>query len=89
MEITKLLSDSDLDVLFLTETDVKIETEKDFKIDGYKTIFHVRGKSDQKLRMLCLIKESSQHIIKIRPDLMSDQFVSIWLEVKTKHNQYI
>ena len=50
IEITNLLSESDLDVLFLTETDVRIESENDFTIAGYKTFFHVRDKPEQKIR---------------------------------------
>ena len=83
-----MLLDEELDVLFITETDTKIESEKDFKIAGYKTIFQVREENTQKVRMMCLVNEASQHIINVRPDLMSDLFVSIWLEVKTSHNQF-
>ena len=88
IELTQMLMDEELDILFLTETDTKIENEKDFKIAGYKTIFHVRVENAQKVRMMCLVNEASQHIINVRPDLMSDLFVSIWLEVKTSHNQF-
>ena len=41
--------DEELDILFLNETDTKIENEKDFKIAGYKTIFHVRVENAQKV----------------------------------------
>ena len=64
-----------------------MENEKDYSVEGYTTIFHIRNNPDQKVRMLCLIKDSSSHMIKIRTDLMSDQFVSIWLEVKTSNMQ--
>ena len=64
IEITNLLSESDLDVLFLTETDVRIESENDFTIAGYKTFFHVRDKPEQKIRMMCLVKESALQMIR-------------------------
>ena len=50
-----MLLDEELDVLFITETDTKIENEKDFKVAGYKTIFHIREENTQKVRMMCFI----------------------------------
>ena len=55
IEITQMLLDEELDVLFITETGTKIENEKDFQVAVYKTIFHIREENTQKVRMMCFI----------------------------------
>ena len=85
IEIKEFLISNDLDVLFLTETDINIEAESDYKLQGYKTLFKKRKQNSDKVRLIALIKEEKQSQIKIKEELMSDVFPSIWLEIKSAH----
>ena len=62
-----------------------INEEKDYKLKGYKTVFHFKNENKNvatpKTRMVCLIAESAENI-KVREDLMSKDFPSIWCEVQ-------
>jgi hypothetical protein len=67
--------------MFVTETDTKkLENEKSYQVDGYSTIFPQRKNADSKVRIICLAKNNLYARIKIRRDLMSGDFPSIWLE---------
>ena len=56
--------------------------QKDFKLEGFNTIFHKKVKSTNKTRIICLVRnEVKSTAIKISDDLMSDEFPSIWLEI--------
>ena len=58
LEITQLLQDENIDILFLTETDtVHLEKEEDFKIKGFSTIFPKRVSNKHKIRIICLMRE--------------------------------
>ena len=79
-EIKNLLTEEDLDVLFLVETDTyAILEEGDYKVTGYKTVFPLKEEKNQKTRIVALIVEENKNI-KIRQDLMDEKFPSIWLE---------
>ena len=41
LEIANLPKSEKLDVLFLTETDLQLNSAEDFKLEGYKTSFHL------------------------------------------------
>ena len=74
----------------MVETDTfQINSEKDYTIPGYSTIFHDKAKPNDKTRMVCLIKEEKliKSNIKIRKDLMDKNFPSIWLEIKQNHRK--
>ena len=89
-EISNLLLSEDIDLIFLTETDNKnIQKEDNYVIQGYKTILPLFNKSKPKIRIMALVRNEIANQVKIRSDLMSDQFPSIWIEYsdlnKKKH----
>ena len=88
LEIRELLNKQDLPVLFLVETDtMQILEQKDYSVEGFKTIFHKKEKSSNKTRIICLVKiEVQDSKIHIREDLMSSEFPSIWIEIIKTHN---
>ena len=85
MEIKYLLPAEKFDVLFLTETDVIIQKEKEFQIEGCKTVLPLKLDSVEKSRIICHIKNEWFSKITIRNDIMSKQFASIWIEIKTSN----
>ena len=89
-KIRAILLNENVDVLFLNETDtLAITTEKDYVIKGYYTILQNRKDAGEKLRLICLIKENLSNIVKIRQDLMSSEFLSIWIKVDHRQNNSI
>ena len=79
-EIKNLITEQDLDVLILVETDTNmVTTEKDYMIPGFKTWLPIKKETSDKTRLLMLTKLDKPKI-KIREDLMSADFPSIWIE---------
>ena len=72
-------------MLFLTETDVIIQNEIEFQIEGHKTVLPLKLDSVEISRIICLIKNEWFSKITIRNDIMSNQFASIWIEIKTSN----
>ena len=70
-------------ILFLTETDMVINKQEDYRLQGFNTIFHKRETENEKVRMIALINESIENQITVKENLMSKDFPSIWLELKT------
>ena len=90
LELTDMLKNENIDVIFLTETDTKaIQKEDGYQIQGYKTIFQERKSVQSKLRIVCLVKNSLVQKMKVRKDLMSVDFPSIWIEVTDNYNKQI
>ena len=84
LEIRNLLETEKLDVLFLNETDTLcLLKESDFAISGFVKILPLRKNYKEKVRLICLVKEKLMNSITIRKDLMSTEFPSIWLELKS------
>ena len=84
------MSKENLDILFLVETDTtQIVDEKDYALQGFKTFFQKKIDHKEKTRIICLAKEHEVNAsnIKLRLDLMSEKFPSIWLEVMQEHNK--
>ena len=82
IELKNMLNDEKIDIMFVTETDTKtLENEKSYQVEGYNTIFPQRKNADSKVRIICLAKINLYARIKIRRDLMSGDFPSIWLEL--------
>ena len=80
-EFKELLHKEEIDVTFLVETDTEmIKEEKEYKIPEYITIMPKLAETDHKTRILGLVREESMSEMKIRNDLMSENFPSIWLE---------
>ena len=87
-ELRNLLILENIDVIFLTETDTRnLSNEDSYVIQGYKTILPLFKPEDNLVRIVCLIKESLMPHIKIRHDLMSEEFPSIWIEYQTDQNK--
>ena len=82
--------DENIDVQFLNETDtIQLQKEGDFAINGYSTIFQKRVDNSEKLRLICLVKESLMKNITVRKDLMSTDYPSICLELKENNKQTV
>ena len=76
----------------MVETDThNINEEKDFKLLGYNTFFQTKNNPSEKTRIVCLIesKKVGSQEIKLRKDLMSDKFPSIWIEIERNHERNI
>jgi retron-type reverse transcriptase len=50
-------------------------------IEGFKTITTLRSNPLQKVRLLALVRNNLFDQVKVRPDLMSEDFPSIWIEL--------
>ena len=72
-------------MLFLTETDMVINRQDDYRLPGFNTIFQKRETENGKVRIVALIEESVESQITVKENLMSTNFPSIWLELKSKH----
>ena len=57
--------------------------EKDYKLKGFKTGIRKKKLRTDKTRIIALCREemSGDIQLKTRPDLSSDKFPSIWIEV--------
>ena len=56
--------------------------EDSYTIPGYKTLQPMKTKEEDLVRIICLVKENLSTKIKLRIDLMTTDFPSIWLEFK-------
>ena len=89
-ELKNLLETKDIDVMFLTETDLNnLETESDYIIQGYKTILPMKKDKKDKVRILCLTKDVLVSQVKTITELMNPSFPSIWLELTGNENSII
>ena len=84
-EIKLLLQSENIDILYLTETDTKKINVTNYKLSGYTTILQCSEGDDDSVRIIALVKDAAGLDIKVRQDLMSNSFPSIWLEAKDKH----
>ena len=82
LEISQLLKEEKLNVLYITETDIHLTNPEDFKIEGYKTFTQMRESNKEKIRLMAIVKDDDISEIKLKEDLMSTKFPSIWLEIK-------
>ena len=74
--------------MFLTETDTRnLSNEDSYVVHGYKTILPLKKTDNNLVRIVCLVKESLLTNIKVRLDLMSDEFPSIWLEYQSDNKK--
>ena len=88
IELIDLLKSENVDVIFLTETDTKsLSKEEDYCIQGYKTILPITDPKSGLVRIIGLVKEEHIPHIKIRLDLMSKEFPSIWFEYRADQNK--
>ena len=89
LEIKELLKREDIDIIFLTETDIKLSSEDDYKIEGFKTVFQARESQDDVIRLICLIKNKRMSVIRIMDNIMSNSFPSIWLSYEERNKGII
>ena len=88
MVIKLMLHEEIIDVLFLVETDTKsIKTQDDYKIEGYSTYLQNRESPEDMVRVIAIVDEETGKNIKVREDLMSEKFPSIWLKVARKKEE--
>ena len=83
-EITILLESEELDVLFLTETDLKRSNAQNYKISGFNTLIQAGEHDTDVVRIIALTRENCGVEIILRDDLMSTTFPSVWIEVQDK-----
>ncbi len=79
----------DQDILFLTETDIKLNDQEDYSIKGFKKIIQKRNPSVNMVRLLGLVKNDFMNDITIMDSLMSSDFSSIWLSYDERNRGYL
>ena len=75
-DLKALLCDHQMDIAFLVETDCKfVNLPEDYYIEGFRTVVQRKNnKEEQPTQIICLIDKKSREKIKIREDLMSNEF---------------
>jgi hypothetical protein len=82
LELKDMLNSEKLNIMFLVETDTKLPNGKsDYKIEGYATVLQKTNQVNDKIRIIGLVEEDTFKYTKIREDLMSTEFPTIWLEI--------
>ena len=82
LELKDMLNSEKLNIMFLVETDTKLSNGKsDYKIEGYATVLQKTNQSTDKIRIIGLVEEDTLKYTKIREDLMSTEFPTIWFEI--------
>ena len=84
-EIVNLIESEEVDILFLTETDTRKANASIFKLPGYETFTQSCEGEDDIVRVIAIVNENCGAKIQLRPDLMSNTFPSVWLEVEDRH----
>ena len=80
-ELKEVLRHESMDIMFLTETDTRrLVKEDSYLIEGYKTVLPLKKENDELVRIVCLVKDHLLPFVKIRKDLMSNEFPSIWID---------
>ena len=51
-------------------------------MEGYVTVLQQREKPEDMVRVMALIREDTSKEVKVREDLMSEKFPSIWIEAE-------
>ena len=87
IEIKELMKSENIDVMFLTETDTKQINAEKYKLVGFNTIAQACEGDEDVVRIVAIIKDDPSLGFKVRQDLMSKTFPSIWLEVFDKYKQ--
>jgi exonuclease III len=84
-EIKLILQSENIDILYLTETDTKKLNVDKYNLRGYTTVSQCCEDDNDTVRIIALVKDAQGLDIKVRHDLMSKTFPSIWLEAQDKH----
>ena len=85
LEISNLLQSDDLDILFLTETDIKKQNVIDYKIKGYTTHIQSVAQDGDLVRVIALTKDNIGARFELKQELMQESYPSIWIEVQDIH----
>ena len=89
-EIEKTMSEEEIGVLFVTESDVRgLDDNNVPLIAGRKALLQQTGPNDDKTRIMALVDPSLTNKIKLRLDVMSADFASIWLEFDSGRGIYL
>ena len=81
-ELVDLLKTEEIDVIFITETDVRRGNVSSYKIAGFTTQLQTCNSDEDQVRVVALVKEDLCLNLKLREDLMNTAFPSIWLEIQ-------
>ena len=80
-QLIHFVTQNNFDFFGIQETDIiEFDPKVPFTIKGYKTFSAIEKKKSNTMRLLCLVKNELE--VKERKDLMSDNFSSIWLEIR-------
>ena len=66
-------------------TDIQLNNSEDFQIKGFNTVIQKRESATDKVRIVALVSDSILCQISVKEELMSTEFPSIWLELRSKH----
>ena len=86
-EINHLLQTEDIDILFLTETDIKKHFVNDLKIKGYTTHIQAASQDEDVVRIVALTKDNCGVKVSLKSALMQESYPSIWIEIQDKRTR--
>ena len=79
--LKNLIYSLNCDIIGIGEVDIEGFCEdKPFSIHDYKTFYPPQRPGSTVKRLICMVKQDLE--VKQRNDLMSNQFSSVWLEIK-------
>ena len=64
---------------------VLLQSDNEYQIEGFKTVLPIKSNHEDKTRIICLIKNEWMSKCTIRNELMTSDFASIWIEIKTSN----
>ena len=88
-DVIRIMHDEKISLMFLTETDSEFIIRDNFNIQNYTTFYPKKEEEDEidNVRIVCLARNDTDVKFKLRPDLMSSQFSSIWVECRTSSSK--
>ena len=89
-EIKIMLKQEDISILFLTETDsTNLENSDSYIIPGFQTVLPLKKEGNNMTRIICLVRNDVWSYSRIRQDLMTNGFPSIWMEITQKNGSTV
>ena len=83
-----MLDEYKLDVLVLTEVDMVNLSDK-YTFEAYKSFCALPNPDTAKVRVMVLVKNYLHESVKVRSDLMSSEFQSVWLELSLTSKSWL
>ena len=81
-----LITQNSINIIFLVETDtLAVNSEEDYKLQGFKTIIQNKKDKLNQTRIICLVDEKLTKEVIIRMDLSSQDFPSLWIELENNY----